>query len=197
MPLFKTSTEVLNRQVPLELILELNSFAGGENLVASDKELKANEARRIQNWDINSLGGMIRAKGMTKVADNVATYTGQLDLVQYHFEGTTTKTFVICDGNLLVKSAATFALDHASDAASFTADALCGAVSAASALWITNTSNGLKRKVISSAVAAPAGVPAANGERMYEHVFRLISEGNGKTIYGSRVGSGNWTAADA
>jgi len=60
MPLKKTYREVLDRPDSLELVLNIASFAGGENTIGQDQELKSNEARIIENWDSDSLGGMIR-----------------------------------------------------------------------------------------------------------------------------------------
>lgn len=68
-----TNRNILDKLDSLELTLELNSFAGGENLIGGDQDLKLNEARIIQNWDVDSLQGMKRAKGFTKIGEGSNT----------------------------------------------------------------------------------------------------------------------------
>lgn len=198
MPLYKTSRDLLDRNDAIELVLELDSFAGGENTIGTDQELKKNEARVIKNWDINSIGGMVRNKGMSLVIDGGVTYTGKIDLAIQHVEGSSTSSFYISGGKLLKKSGSSFVLDVAGDATVFTSGVLSHAVTSNNKLWITNTTDNLKVKTIGVAVAAPAGVPSSACERIYEHpTSRLIAEGGGLNVYGSRTGSGNWTSADA
>ena len=87
MPIGKTYRGVLDQSDSPELVLEIPSFAGGENTVGQDQELKVNEARVIENWDSDSLGGMIRSKGFTLIASNtggIDTYTK----LMLHFDGT-------------------------------------------------------------------------------------------------------------
>lgn len=84
-PLFKTNRPVLDRDRPLELVLELLSFAGGENTIGEDVALKNNEARIIENWDALSMGGMIRSKGLNEVCavNNIDDY----DVLLVHCDG--------------------------------------------------------------------------------------------------------------
>lgn len=198
MPFYRTLRDAVDKADQLELVLQIPSFAGGENLVSPDQEMKSNESREIKNWDVDSLGAMTRANGCTRVIVGSPTYTKTIDLAVHHFEGTNTYTFYLTDGELVKKSSDDFVEDSAGDSEVFTSGVLSHAVSAASALWITNSTDNLKRKVVGSDVAAPAGVPSTASDRIYEHNFRLIAEGNSaKTIYGSRAGTGNWTSADA
>lgn len=64
---------ILNKVVPKELVLEIFSFAGGENIIGADHELKSNEARTIKNWKATALGSMIRAEGFNEVASGLNT----------------------------------------------------------------------------------------------------------------------------
>lgn len=197
MTLYKTARDILDKPDAQELVLELDSFSGGENTLGPDQELKKNEARLIKNWDVMSQGGMIRTKGLSKVIDGAQTYTDPPDLAVHHFAGSATYSFYVIDGKLLKKNSASFALDVAGDASVLTSGVLCHAVSSNDALWITNTTDNLVRKVLSSAVAATADQPAVACARIYEHpTSRLIAEGGGNNVYGSRVGAGNWTGAD-
>ena len=81
MPFYKGNKAILDRKKPLELVLELLSFSGGENTKGEDQELKANEARIIENWDAIAIGGMKRSKGFNLEADGAnvieaAVFTG-------------------------------------------------------------------------------------------------------------------------
>ncbi len=185
---------ILNRTKPIEVVLELNSFAGGENTIGEDSELKNNEARVIKNWDVLSLGGMIRSKGFNEVADGGASYSEDLDLVIEHKEGANTEIYGVIEGDLVKKNSVVLAQD---DAAAFTSGVLCHGVSAGDKLWITNATDNLKYKTISGSVTTPSDQPSSARDRIYFHKFRLVAEGGDKTIYGSRAGSGNWTSADA
>jgi hypothetical protein len=184
---------VFDRLDHTELELVLNSFAGGENTIGEDAALKNNEARLIENWDAISLGGMTRSKGFNEVADGAGTsYSDKFDLLVHHKETSGTRLYGVIKKDLVYKNSAAITT---ADSNAFTDGVLCHAVSAGDALWITNTTDGLKRKVIASAIAAPAGVPTA-AARIYAHKFRLIAEGSGKVIQGSRAGTGNWNSAD-
>lgn len=196
MPLYKTNLEALNRAKPLEMVLELASFAGGENTKGEDRALKNNEARRIKNWDALSIGGMIRSKGFTEVASGGATYTDALDLlIQHYEEGSGLEIYGVINGDLVIKNSASL---DSEDASAFTTGILCHAVSAPGGkLWITNSTDNLKYKSIGSNITVPPDLPTVARDRIYYHKFRLIAEGGGKTIYCSRVGSAYWTAADA
>ena len=189
MPLFKTSRQIVDKQKPIELVLELLSFSAGENTIGADQELKPNEARVIKNWDAVSLGGMIRSKGFNEVADGVTDgYTGVLDLLIQHEEAGSTKLYGIVEGDLVYKDSADMKQD---DNAAFTSGVLSHAVSAGDKLWITNATDGLKYKTLAGAITVPDDVPTNARERMYTHKFRLIAEGGSKRIYGCRAGSGN------
>jgi len=193
MVLPKSNLSVLNRRQPIELVLELDSFAGGENTIGSDAEVKKNEARICKNWDSDSLGGMIRSKGFNEIADGGGTYTDLLDLLIQHEEGTNQEVYGVIEGDLVIKNGTSIDQE---DVAPFTSGKLCHAVSAGDALWIANDTDSLQIKTIGNAIAAATDQPANVGPRIYTHKFRLVSEGSGKTVYGSRAATGNWNAAD-
>lgn len=192
MPLNKTSTQILDKQEPVELVLEIPSFAGGENTIGEDQELKVNEARVIENWDSISLGGMIRANGFTKKVDASATYTTPFDLVGQHYEGSSVRNYAVNHGDLGRVNGSSFTV---TDSAAFTSGILTHAVTAGSKFWMTNTSDNLKYVTIGGAITTPTTVPPAARARIYYHKARLIAEGGGITIYGSVAGSGNWAGA--
>ena len=189
---YKTNLSVLNGKKPLELVLRLNSFSGGENTIGEDQALKNNESRNIENWQVESLGGMERATGFTQVAAKVSVTSDALDLVVQHKESTSTKVYGIVDGDLV--SGTGLAVE---DVGAFTSGKLCSAVSAGDKLWITNATDNLKYKTIAGAITIPSDVPTVASPRIYEHKFRLIAEGSGKVVYGSKAGTGNWVDADA
>ena len=191
----QTNRAVLNRAKPIELVLELLSFSGGENTVGEDQALKNNEARIIENWDALSIGGMIRSKGFNEVADGGAGYTNAPDLLAHHHEeGGGTQVYLIVEGDLVKKDGTGFTL---LDDGAFTSGILSHAVSAGDKFWITNTTDGLKYTTIGGAIAIPASIPTSNRARIYHSKYRLLAEGGGRRVYGSRAGSGNWTVADA
>lgn len=193
MPLYKTSTSILDRKEPVELVLEIPSFAGGENTIGEDQELKSNEARIIENWDAVSVGGMERTKGFTKKNDGTGTYTtGLIDLLVHHFEGTSTRNYVVTEGDLAYLNGSNITQ---TDASAFTSGTLCHAVSAGSKLWITNSTDNLKYTTIAGSIAAPTTTPSSARDRIYYHKSRLVAEGGGVTVYGSKAGSGNWAGA--
>lgn len=195
MPKGLTNTATLDRLDSLEIGLEINSFAGGENTIGADHELKVNEARVIKNWEASSLGSMIRAKGFNNLGDgSVAGYTQDFDLLIQHFEGSSTEVYGVIEGDLVKYSGGALAQD---DNAAFTSGTLCHAVSAGSALWITNATDNLKRKTIAGAVAAATDLPATAHSRIYEFKARLVAEGNSATVEGSRAGTGTWNGANA
>jgi len=192
----KTNRAILDKDENRELILELLSFSGGENTISEDQDTKANEARVIENWDALSVGGMIRSKGFNLVAKTGTPVAGQeLDLLMHHIEGaSTTRIFGVTEGDLVYKNGAVLTVQ---DAAAFTAAKLCHGVSKGDKAWITNSTDNLLYATIAGGIATPADQPTAARDRIYYHQFRLIAEGGSKTIYGSRAGTGNWTAADA
>lgn len=182
----------LNTKDALELNLDLASFAGGENTIGQDQELKSNEARVIENWDSDSLGGMIRAKGFTQIA--TGAYTNAPDLLLHHFEGTAVRNYAVIEGDLVRINGSTLTM---TDDNVFTSGTLCHGVSAGNKAWITNSTNNLKYTTIAGSITVPAGQPSSARDRIYYHKSRLVAEGGGTTVYGSRAGSGNWTNANA
>jgi len=278
-----TNLDVLNRAKHIELVLDLDSFSGGENLLGEDQALKKNEARRIENWDSISVGGIVRSKGFalsasvtsvikaavftgsglddgtssgtyggtatatyTVIIDATGTpdtfkwkknsgaftedvaitgeaqtlsdgvkitfaattghtlndqwvitakvYASGLDLLAQHVQGTATRIYAICEGDLLYKNSSALTL---SDNAAFTSGVLTHSVSKGEKIWFTNATDNLKYTTLGGSITAPTDVPPSARERIYYHKYRLIAEGGGKTVYGSRAGTGNWTAADA
>lgn len=193
MPLNKTSTQLLDKAEPLELVLDIDSFAGGENTIGEDQELKINEARLIENWDSISLGGMVRSNGFTKQVDASATYATQpVDLLGHHYEGSSVRNYAVIHKDLGRINGSSFTV---TDSAAFTDAVLCHAVTAGSKFWITNTTDNLKYTTIAGAITTPTTVPPSARARIYYHKSRLIAEGGGVTVYGSRAGSGTWAAA--
>lgn len=190
-----TNRASLDRAPTTDLVLNILSFAGGENTIGEDQELASNEARIIKNWDVTSLGGMVRTKGIDEVADGGGTYSEDVDLIHHHWEGANTEVYGVIEGDLVIKSSATIAQE---DAAAFTSGTLCHAVSAeGDTMWITNSTDNLQYKNIGVAIATPAGVPTAK-DRVYFHKSRLIVEGGGSAptvVQGSRAASGNWKAS--
>lgn len=192
-----TGDATLNRVNNLELSLEILSFAGGENTISEDHVCKADEARVLQNWDSTSLGGMIRSKGFNEVGNGGGTYTAQLDLLIQHEDTGGNEVYGICEGDLVVLSGTSI---NTEDNGAFTSGVLSHAVSKSNKLWITNSTDNLKYKTVGAAIATPTNVPATACDRIYNHKNRLIAEGAATypyRIYGSRTGTGNWTAADA
>lgn len=182
----------------IELALEIFSFAGGENTVSEDQACKTEEARVLENWEAISLGGMQRAKGFNEVADGGASYTNALDLLIQHKDSGGTQVYGIVEGDLIYKNGAGFTND---DNGAFTSGVLSHAVSDKNGkLWITNATDNLKQKAVGVAIATPSSTPTTACARIYRHKNRLVAEGSTSVpyrIYGSRVGTGNWTGADA
>lgn len=195
MPLNKTSTQLLDRSEPLELVLMLDSFSGGENTIGEDQELAPNMARSIQNWDSISVGGMVRSNGFTKQVDATGSYTAKpLDMVGHHYEGTSVRNYGIINGDLGRVNGSSFTV---TDSAAFTAGILSHSQTAGSAFWITNTSDNLKYTTIAGSITVPTSVPSVAHARIYYHKSRLIAEGGSAIVEGSRAGSGTatWAAA--
>lgn len=190
-----TQTRQLDQKDGVELTLSIPSFAGGENTIGQDQELKSNEARVIENWDSDSFGGMIRTKGFSEIAEStVPVYTAAADFFLHHFEGSTVRNLLIIEGDLAYVNGSTLAQLGAS---SFTSGVLSHGVSAAGSAWITNSTDNLKRYTIAGGIVTPSGVPASAYDRISEHKSRLFVEGGSATVQGSRGGSGNWTSATA
>jgi len=191
----QTNTRVLDNYDGVELVLEILSFAGGENTISEDQAMKTNEARIVENWEATSLGGMERARGFNEVADGGASYSAKGDLLIQHKDSGGTQIYGICEGDLILKNGSGFTND---DNNAFTSGVLSHAVSdEGNYLWITNSTDNLRRKAVGVAIATPASSPSAAKDRIYIHKNRLVAEGGNATVEGSRTGKGNWTAADA
>lgn len=179
-----------------EMTLELLSFSGGENTVSEDQACKVSEARVCENWEALSLGGMERAKGFNEVADGGATYTSKSDLLIQHKDVGGTGIYGIIEGDLVIKNGSSIDTE---DNGAFTSGTLSHAVSAGEKLWITNTTDDLMVKTVGNPIAAATDLPGSPCARIYRHKNRLVAEGSAtvpRRVYGSRLGEGNWNAAD-
>lgn len=283
MPLNKTYRQVLDASPEqVELVLNISSFAGGENTIGQDQELKTNEARIIENWDSDSIGGMIRSKGFTSIATglnyiktavftgtglNDATaggtyngtvnatytvicdasapspdtfkwkknsgsfttgvsmtagahtlsdgvtitfaatdghtvndqwvitaisYTAAPDGMLHHFEGTSVRNYVIQEGDIAYINGSSITK---TDIAAFTSGVLTHGLSAGNKAWFTNSTDNLKYTTIGGSVTTPTTQPSSARDRIYYHKSRLVAEGGGVTVYGSKAGSGAWAGA--
>lgn len=193
MPLGKTYRGTLDASPEqIELVLEIPSFAGGENTIGQDQELGVQEGRVVENWDSDSVGGMIRSKGFTSICTGGASYSTAPDGMLHHYEGTTTKDYVVVGGDLARINGSSITQ---TDASKFASGTLTHSLSAGNRAWFTNATNNLKYTTIAGTVTVPTGVPASARERIYYHKSRLIAEGGGVTLYGSRFGTGNWHAS--
>lgn len=177
-----------------EIILEILSYTGGENTMSEDHVTRTNEGRIVENWEAISQGGMERAKGFNMVAS--AGGASASDLAFFHYEDTGGgSAFLGAFNGAIVKKDGT-GLSSVSGSG-FTADILSHGASGEDDSWFTNSTDNLRRYTIAGGWTTPSDQPAAARERIYRHKNRLIAEGGGTRIYGSRVGAGNWTAADA
>ena len=192
MPLNKTYRQVLDQADAIELVLNIPSFAGGENTVGQDQELKSNEARVIENWDSDSLGGMIRSKGFTSICTGGTTYSAAPDCLLHHYEGSSTRDYVVVGGDLARINGTAITQ---TDASAFTSGVLTCGLSAGNKAFFTNSTDNLKYTTIAGTIAAGTTSPASARERIYFHKSRLVAEGGGVTVYGSKAGSGNWVGA--
>lgn len=282
MPIGKTYRQVLDQPDAVELVLNIPSFAGGENTIGQNQELKSNEARLIENWDSDSFGGMVRSKGFTQIASGLnyiktavftgsglndatsggtysgtvnATYTIILDssaaspdtfkwkkdsgsyttgvvmtgaaqtlsdgvtitfaatdghtlndqwvitAISYttapdgalhHFEGTSIRNYIIVEGDVAYINSNSITK---TDIAAFTSGILTHGLSAGSKAWFTNATDNLKYTTIGGSITVPTTVPPNARNRIYLHKSRLVAEGGGVTVYGSKAGSGNWAGA--
>lgn len=190
-----SSRSLLDTGSENEVVLEILSYAGGEDTISEDHVANSNIARVNQNWEAISVGGMQRAKGFNELVTSGETASSS-DLGHFHYNDTngSSRVLGVINGNLVMQNGGVVS---GIGTAAFTADKLCHAVDGADAAWITNSTDNLKRYTTSGGIASPAGQPSSARERIYRHKNRLIAEGGGVTIYGSRVGTGNWTAADA
>lgn len=177
-----------------ELILDILSYSGGENVESEDHIMQANEARIVKNWDAISLGGMQRAKGFNRVASEAGATDS--DLAHFHYNDSTgaARNLAIFKGGLYYENSGAITLITGGV---FTANQLHHATDGNDDAWITSLTDNLRRYTIAGGLTTPASRPSSARERIYRHKNRLVAEGGGKTIYGSRAGTGNWTAADA
>lgn len=195
----KTYRQVLDQPDAVELVLNIGSFASGENTIGQDQELKSNEARIIENWDSDSLGGMIRSKGFTSICTGGASYSTAPDGMLHHYEGASTRDYVVVGGDLAKINGTAITQ---TDASKFTNGVLTCGLSASSTAYFTNSTDNLKYTTIAGSVAVPTTVPTNARERIYLHKSRLVAEGGGITVYGSRAGgastwngAGGWTTS--
>ena len=189
-----TSRSTLDTGSENEVILEILSYSGGENTVSEDHVMLANEARVCENWDAISVGGMERAKGFNLVASAAGSTASEL--AHFHFEDSTgSGEFLgIINGALVKKNGASV---DTITAGVFTTGKLSHATEGEDDSWITNSTDNLRRYTISGGLTTPSDQPTLARDRIYRHKNRLIAEGGGVRVYGSRAGAGNWTAADA
>jgi len=120
-------------------------------------------------------------------------YSTALDLLIQHKDTGGTSTYGILEGDLVIQNGAD---TEQEDAAFFTTGVLSHGVSAGNKLWITNATDNLFVKENGEALVAVTDVPALPYSRVYNHKNRLLLEGNGKRVQGSRVGVGYWDVAD-
>ena len=198
MGLEHTNRQVLDGYDGLELVLEILSFSGGENTISEDQAMKSNEARTCENWEATSLGGMERAKGFNEVADGGVSYTNQIDFLCQHSDSGGSQIYGIVEGDLIYKNGSSFTND---DNGAFTSGTLSHGFSDEYGLmWVTNSTDNLRKKAVGVAIATPASSPTTACDRVYPHKNRMVAEGSTSVpyrVYGSRTGKGNWTAADA
>jgi hypothetical protein len=194
----QTNTQSLDKLDGIEVVLELLSFAGGENTISEDQAVQINQARVVTNWESPSLGGMERETGFDKIAAKSPVGTAPLDFLGEHKDSGGTKQYCVIGGAIHYKDSSALTSD---DAGAFTSGVLCHGFSEENnKLWITNSTDNLKMKAVGVAVAIPASVPTTACARVYKHKNKMVAEGSAsepKRVYGSRTGVGNWTAADA
>ena len=146
MSLSLTNLPTLDARDLREVALEILSFSGGENTISEDQVAKVNEARVNENWEANSLGGMVRSNGFNEVADGGASYTGKLDFLMQHKDTGGTQIYGICEGDLIYKNGTGFTND---DNGAFTSGVLSHGVSWSNGfLWITISTGNLKKKAV-------------------------------------------------
>lgn len=132
----------------------------------------------------------------TKTLLHFQTTDQQSDLAHFHYNDSTSASRIlgVIDGDLVYVNGS--GLTQLTKGA-FTTGVLCHATEGSNDAWITNATDNLKRYTIAGGLVTPSSVPATAYPRIYRHKNRLYAEGNAVRIYGSRVGTGNWTAADA
>lgn len=121
-------------------------------------------------------------------------YTAAGDGLLHHFEGSSTRNYIVIEGDIAYITSSSIVQ---TDNNAFTSGVLTHGVSAGSKAWFTNSTDNLKYTTIAGNITVPASVPSSARERVYFHKSRLIAEGGGVTVYGSRAGTGNFTAVNA
>lgn len=123
-------------------------------------------------------------------------YSGPLDMLVHHTEGTNSALYGIVQGDLVIKNGSYLVEE---DDAVFTSGVLSTAISEGDSCWITNDTDGLFVKTIGNAIAATTDQPGENCARIYRHKNRLIAEGSiaePQRVNISRVGVGEWNQSD-
>lgn len=189
-----TAKRFLDTSQDNEVILSILSYSGGENSISEDHIAQSNEARVVKNWDALSLGGMIRAKGFNRVASEAGATDSDLGHFHYNDTSVAGEVLGIFKGGLYKKNGGDVTLITGGV---FTSNELHHAVDGNDDAWITSLTDNLRRYTISGGLVTPSDQPTNGNPRIYRHKNRLIAEGSGKSIEGSRAGTGNWTAADA
>lgn len=189
-----TGRNILDTGSENEIILEILSYSAGINTISEDHVMQPNEARTVENWSAISIGGMERQKGINLIASSAGA-TGS-DLAHFHYEDSTgsSELLGIIGGALVKESSPSIATITGGV---FTSGKLSHACEGEDDSWITNATDNLRRYTIAGGLTTPSSQPASARERIYRHKNRLIAEGGGVRVYGSRVGVGNWTASDA
>lgn len=189
-----TARRLLDTGSENEVVLEILSYSGGINQISEDHVVEANEARIVENWDAVSVGGMQRANGFNLIASSAGSTAS--DLGHFHFEDSSGSSEILgIIGGALVKSSSPSIATITGGV--FTSGTLSHATVGEDDSWITNSDDNLRRYTISGGLTTPSSTPASARERIYRHKNRLVAEGGGVRVYGSRVGTGNWTASDA
>lgn len=188
-----TARDILDTGRENEIILEILSYSGGINEISEDHVMRSNEARVVENWDAISVGGMQRSKGINLIASSAGSTAS--DLGHFHYEDSTGSSEILgIVGGALVKSSAPSIATITGGV--FTSGVLSHAAEGEDDSWITNSTDNLRRYTIAGGLVTPSSQPASARDRIYRHKNRLIAEGGGVRVFGSRVGTGNWTAAD-
>lgn len=189
-----TARGILDTGAENEIILEILSYSSGINTISEDHVMQANEARVVENWEVISVGGMQRAAGFNLIASSAGATAS--DLGHFHYEDTTGSSAIlgIVKGALVKESSPSIATITGGV---FTSGTLSHAANGDDESWITNSDDNLRRYTIAGGLVTPSDQPTNARDRIYRHKNRLIAEGGGNTIYGSRAGTGNWTAANA
>lgn len=127
------------------------------------------------------------------VAYSISAYTLAPDLLLHHFEGSAVRNLLVIEGDLAQINGTD--IDQVS-ASVFTSGVQCHGVSAGNKAWITNSTDNLLFATIAGGIDTPDDQPAEACDRIYYHKSRLVAEGGGVTVYGSRGGSDNWDGND-